>query len=71
MQERTATMTEYEHTVVHVLEAVRTKSIDTCITQGDSGNPSVQAIRRTCNLLLPNDYPLPRLFSMSNFTELI
>lgn len=69
MQERTATMAEYEHTVV--LEAVRTKSIDTCITQGDSGNPSVQAIRRTCNILLPNDYPLPRLFSMSNFTELI
>lgn len=71
MQERTATMTEYEHTVV--LEAVRTKSIDTCIIQGDSGNPSVQAIRRTCNILLPNDYPLPRLLStcMSNFTELI
>lgn len=64
MQERTARMTEYEHTVV--FEAVRTKSIDTCIIQGDSGNPSVQAIRRTCNLLL-----LPRLFSMSNFTELI
>lgn len=38
MQERTATMTDYEHTVV--LEAVRTKSIDTfSIIQGDSGNP--------------------------------
>lgn len=30
-------MTEFEHIVV--LRAVRTKSIDTCIIKGDSGNP--------------------------------